>query len=339
MILFNDELAQLEIRLHELDPVVNVFVIIESSTTFSGLPKPLHYQANQAMFAHFEHKVVHVVLPPIPIKELEASTPHMGRSWVLEKHARDTGLVMGLEMVQPKEGDWIMLSDVDEIPRSGVIQAMRDQNLNNVFGALFAERHRSRTSGGDLFRLGCKFYYYSYEFHYTEGDWVGPLVVRYRTPDSPALHLPEHRGLGLRKDVRDQLALMRALAVDNWRHAGSLMREARHHHSARLVTDAGWHCTWCFSNITTVLNKIQAYSHLEHNRDTFKTREWILEHVRKGLDLFGRTDQTYQHVMGNVDIPRYILENSQKFSYMLDRWERPNAGFVDVDPQHPLDNH
>ena len=41
LILLSTELEWLEIRLHTLAPWVDYFVIMESPTTFTGLPKPL----------------------------------------------------------------------------------------------------------------------------------------------------------------------------------------------------------------------------------------------------------------------------------------------------------
>jgi hypothetical protein len=40
---FFNELDMLEFRLTELDPYVDKFVIIESTKTFTGKPKPLYY--------------------------------------------------------------------------------------------------------------------------------------------------------------------------------------------------------------------------------------------------------------------------------------------------------
>lgn len=43
-IMFNDELDLLEIRLHH-HAFVDRFILIESTHTYSGQPKPLHYDA------------------------------------------------------------------------------------------------------------------------------------------------------------------------------------------------------------------------------------------------------------------------------------------------------
>lgn len=58
-ILMSSELDLLEIRMEELDPVVDRFFIVESNATFTGLPKPLHFADNRARFAKFERKITY----------------------------------------------------------------------------------------------------------------------------------------------------------------------------------------------------------------------------------------------------------------------------------------
>lgn len=56
-ILMSSELDLLELRLNELDPVVDRFYIIESNATFTGLPKETYFASNRARFKHFEKKI------------------------------------------------------------------------------------------------------------------------------------------------------------------------------------------------------------------------------------------------------------------------------------------
>jgi hypothetical protein len=58
--LFN-ELDILELRLTELSPVVDRFVIVEANRTHKGTLKPLHYAENAQRFAEWKDKIVHVV--------------------------------------------------------------------------------------------------------------------------------------------------------------------------------------------------------------------------------------------------------------------------------------
>lgn len=58
-ILMSSELDLLEIRMNELDPVVDNFLIVESNSTFTGLPKQTYFSQNRVRFAKFEHKIVY----------------------------------------------------------------------------------------------------------------------------------------------------------------------------------------------------------------------------------------------------------------------------------------
>lgn len=56
---FLNELDLLEIKCRELAGVVDMFVIVESPLTFTGLPKPLVFADNKARFAEWPmHHVV-----------------------------------------------------------------------------------------------------------------------------------------------------------------------------------------------------------------------------------------------------------------------------------------
>ena len=58
-VLMSNELDLLEIRLNELDSVVDYFFIVESNATFTGLPKETFFRQNRSRFAKFEHKIVY----------------------------------------------------------------------------------------------------------------------------------------------------------------------------------------------------------------------------------------------------------------------------------------
>jgi beta-1,4-mannosyl-glycoprotein beta-1,4-N-acetylglucosaminyltransferase len=56
-VLMSSELDLLQVRLHELDPVVERFFIVESNTTFTGLPKETYFASNRERFREFEDKI------------------------------------------------------------------------------------------------------------------------------------------------------------------------------------------------------------------------------------------------------------------------------------------
>ena len=119
---FFNELDMLEFRLTELDPYVDKFVIIESTKTFTGEPKPLYYNLNKFKYKQWSHKIVHKIVydMPIDLKQEEidklVSLPEIRDiHWVREHHQRrQIGKV--LETLQLDYQDVILVSDLDEIP-------------------------------------------------------------------------------------------------------------------------------------------------------------------------------------------------------------------------------
>ncbi|KAF8931167.1 hypothetical protein BGZ52_013207 [Haplosporangium bisporale] len=322
IILLNTELDLLEIRLHELFYVVDTFVIIESNITFSGHPKSLHYKENMQRFEKFRHKIHYIELSPMTAEERQENSD----SWGNERYTRNKGVSIAIQELQPQEGDWLLLSDLDEVPRPAILLAMKYPEPGTETASMFLDRPVSE-GALDLFRLECRFYYYSYEYY--KGTWMGPVVMRFRERES---HLERINITGSENaELGQQKEFMATIGEDDrWTGLGSNMRGARFNDAATVVDDACWHCSWCFSHITEVIEKSQSYSHSEHNQGQYQEEGWILDHYRNGVDLFERESEVVTIVQKNFDIPDYVRYNRHKYLYMLERYDAPNSGFVDV---------
>jgi hypothetical protein len=113
-VLFNNELELLDARFREGDGVVDTWVIIESPETFTGEPKPLHFDEAQrtGRYNDFFHRIVHLVANPKP----DSVDP-----WQREADQRD-GLLRVLPWLQ--NDDLIVLSDGDELTRRDVWEGL-----------------------------------------------------------------------------------------------------------------------------------------------------------------------------------------------------------------------
>lgn len=122
---FFNELDILEIRLAELDPVVDRFIVAEAPVTHSGKPKPLHLQEHWERFAAWHDKLTYVVVDDMPtgveLREAEQFAEQIDSDhWLREKHQR-RALMRGLKGVGLDEDDCLLLSDLDEIPLRQVV--------------------------------------------------------------------------------------------------------------------------------------------------------------------------------------------------------------------------
>lgn len=117
------ELDWLEIRLRTLAPYVDYFVIVEYSTTFTGLPNPVVLKDHWDRFKEFESQILHFVVDDEIPKDITDV-------WVHERFMKDAMLyktfpsLVGTER-EAKEGDVILVSDVDEIPKPQTVSLLR----------------------------------------------------------------------------------------------------------------------------------------------------------------------------------------------------------------------
>ncbi|KAL0581326.1 hypothetical protein V5O48_000702 [Marasmius crinis-equi] len=117
-VLMSSELDLLEIRLNELSSVVDRFFIVESNTTFTGLPKEKYYEKNKDRFAKFAHKISYRSLDGL-------SNPD---PWKNEAATRDTMtsfIRSHITEFPPNTDSLVIMSDVDEIPSSHTIRLLK----------------------------------------------------------------------------------------------------------------------------------------------------------------------------------------------------------------------
>lgn len=113
---FLNELELLDIRLHELDEVVDKFVLVEATITHQGKPKPLYYQENKDKFKDFNDKIIHIVVDDFP-----TDNPFD------REHYQPSQACRALENCSPN--DIIMISDADEIPKASAVKELSPRKI------------------------------------------------------------------------------------------------------------------------------------------------------------------------------------------------------------------
>lgn len=116
--LFNGEFDILSIRLGELDSVVDFFIILEASMTFSQAPKPITFDGpSSAEFSLiWGHQLVHYVVDFLP----NNTAPFFPTEWFIRSSLREAFMRKvknSPELSKLDPNDIIVLiSDVDEVP-------------------------------------------------------------------------------------------------------------------------------------------------------------------------------------------------------------------------------
>ena len=287
LFLLSTELDWLEIRLNTLYQHVDYFIIVEADRTFTGLPKPLYLQDHWPKFDTFHRKIIYV-----PVGDKVNST----RAWDHEDAFRNALLYESLPQIagtaqEPRHGDALMVSDIDEIPRPETVKLLRYCDFP------------------DRLTLRSRFYYYSFQWLHRGEQWAHPQATVYRGLANTISPTDLRNGEG-----GPGTGLSRAL------------QRAR---QKTDLFDAAWHCSSCFRTIAELQTKMQSFSHTPWNTAGNRDPQNIIDRVRNGLDLFNREGEVYDKIDGNPDVPKFILQRWWDYRYLLNR-DGPGAEFEDA---------
>lgn len=123
--LFYDELDMLEYRLHLLNDVVDLFMIVESTHSHKGLVKPLIFEQNRERFSVFEHKILHVVVKDSPFPNADVTK---NEQWKNENHHR-IRISHEIEKLGLSEEDVFTITDLDEIPDPSTLYQIKQGKI------------------------------------------------------------------------------------------------------------------------------------------------------------------------------------------------------------------
>lgn len=284
--LFFNELDLLELRLNILSPVVDRFVISESTVTFSGKPKPLYFHENKQRFSQFLSRIDHHVVDDTPANfvdlraELDACdimTPAGRAQWQALSHLRESTHFnkaeahWGRDFYQReillravshcKDEDFILVSDLDEIPNPEVIKKVQ------------ALAHPSA-----LYIFQQWMFYYFVNCLKTK-DWFGTRGCFYRR-------------------LRN----------------GSPNYDRMSKDGAIILQDGGWHFSF-LGGAERIRTKLESYGHQEYNTASVKMS--VEQHLQNNTDLFGRPGTMQVIPISHEYFPAYLVENIGRYNQFV----------------------
>ncbi|KAG9155484.1 hypothetical protein Leryth_009911 [Lithospermum erythrorhizon] len=160
-VLFSSELDMLMIRWKELYPYVNEFILIESNSTFTGLPKPLVFASHQEQFKFVQSRLTYGQIPGRFKK---------GENPFVEEAYQRLALDYLLKQAGIQDDDLLIMSDVDEIPSRHTINLLRwCEDIPPIL------------------HLRLKNYLYSFEFLLDNNSWRAS-VHRYQSGKTRYVH-------------------------------------------------------------------------------------------------------------------------------------------------------
>lgn len=100
--------------------------------------------------------------------------------------------------------------------------------------------------------------------------------------------------------------------------------------SDNILSDSGWHCSFCFRRISDFIFKIKAYSHVDRVRFSYFLEPSRIQNIIcQGKDLFDMLPEeyTFREIIGKlgpipssysaVHLPGFLLQNAAKYKFLL----------------------
>ena len=167
--MYFDEEVVLDVRLNTLNKFVDYFVIVESKFTHKGDPRELRFSHKK--FEKFKNKIIYLIYDKEP-KEIEVvvnedTEYEKATKYILNALYRENGQRNYIKngLANAKQNDFILISDVDEIPKLSQI------NFNEI-------REKIVLFKQDMF-------YYKFNLYLPNLVWTGTKGCRKKDLVSP----------------------------------------------------------------------------------------------------------------------------------------------------------
>ena len=284
--MFFDEEMLLDLRLNILDEFVDKFVIVESSYTHSGKEKKLIFDINK--YSKFKKKINYIILkePPKGIEEISSndSEGEISRKEILnalkrENLQRDV-ILNGLK--DADSNDWIIVSDLDEIPD------LTKVNFNNIKNKIIFFKQRV--------------FYYKLNLELKTLRWIGTKACRKKYLKSPQWL----------RNIKDKI-------YPKWRL--DILFSEKKYNDIFFIENGGWHFSFV-KKPEDIEKKLRSYlHHREYDIDPLgldKIKNFINS---KSVIYDHRVDQTQNKFGGGqklekIDLellPKHISSNKVKY--------------------------
>jgi beta-1,4-mannosyl-glycoprotein beta-1,4-N-acetylglucosaminyltransferase len=289
--MFFDEEMLLDIRLNTLDKFIDKFIIVESLYTHSGKEKKLVFDINK--YSKFKNKINYIVVKDAPQgieqitkddSDIDITNKEIMNALRRENFQRNE-ISKGLTNLN--ENDWIIISDLDEIPK-----------LDNINFRSIKEK---------IIFFKQKVFYYKLNLELKTLRWIGSKACKIKNLKSPQWL----------RNIKDKI-------YPKWRL--DIIFSKKRYNNIFLVENGGWHFSFV-KKPEDIEKKLKSYlHHREYDLDPLGIENIKTLINSKAVIYDHRVDQTEYKFGGGqklekIDIrflPEYILNQKEKYSEWLE---------------------
>ncbi|MDB2515201.1 hypothetical protein N9X11_02220 [Candidatus Pelagibacter bacterium] len=289
--MYFDEDVVLEVRLNFLNRFVDKFVIIESEYNHKGEKRLPQFDINK--FSRFKNKIEYILINEIPkgietIKEDDHKKIIYGKSifnaWKRENLQRNK-ITQGL--FNANQDDWIIISDLDEIP-----------NLNKI---------NLKETKSKLVFFRQDMMYYKFNLKLENYIWVGSKACKMKDLKSPQWI----------RDIKDRNYA--------WWRIDTFFSEKKYN-DILFIENGGWHFSY-LKNPREIEKKLKSYlHHIDYDFNPVGEKK-IKEMIDNKKTIYNlEADQRVNQFDGGnkltkIDIkslPDFILKNKDKLNNWIE---------------------
>ncbi len=271
--LYYDEDMLLDIRLNTLANVVDYFVIVESTHTFTGKPKKLNFDISK--YEKFKEKIIYVVFNDLPIVKDEK----LGEfdAWKNEAATRNA-IMRGLK--NAKDNDIIMVSDVDEIFNPNIIDKINPKRLCTI--------------------LHMPYFNYQFNLQVFNADDSERQCI---TPRATTLRNLKGYFKGEPETFRNikKSHLYKDFISKTWFKFRS-----------KTIKNSGWHFSWVMT-AERISEKMSSISHTEYDLPHLNNKEHIIDALTQSKDIWNRERKMVKQELSAATFPVYLVENAERY--------------------------
>ncbi len=287
--MYFDEDLLLDLRLNYLDKFVDKFIIIECNYNHKGETKKPHF--NKEKYKKFEKKIKYILLEEQPegIKGISINDDErqINSKYIVNAAKRENFQRNYIKncLSEANENDWIIISDLDEIPN------LKNINFNNIDNQFIFFKQ-------DMM-------YYKFNLKLENCTWIGTRACRMKNLESPQWL----------RNIKDRSY--------PWWRLDTLFSKNKYQ-NIKFIDNGGWHFSY-LKTAEEIEKKLKSYLHhreYELNPLGVDKIKNLIKQKKTVYDL--KTDQRLNqfhsgNTLNKIDInqlPKYILENKDK----LKKW-------------------
>mgnify|MGYP001215413461 FL=1 len=274
---FDEELV-LDLRLNILNEYVDYFVIVESKYTHKGEYRNLRFDKQK--FKKFEKKIIYLVYDEHP-KEIENifnndNDDEKSRKYILNALRRENSqrnfILNGLKAAE--KNDYILISDVDEIPN------LVNTQLNNIKEKIIFFKQ-------DMF-------YYKFNLKLPNLKWTGTKACKKKYLKSP-------QWLRNIKDKKYPFYRLDIYFSNN------------KYNDVKIISDGGWHFS-NIKTAEQIEHKLKSYLHHREFDLNPMSKEQINETIEKKQAIYDlKVDKRINKIGDGSKLEKFPLDKLPKF--------------------------